>query len=431
MAKQEVHNITKFTIFSNYGQDVSLLGEGAFSHVLIFQSMYDHSVRATFEMYDSGIRLNGGETTKSIEEPGSFTLTSGEKVELVVEDEKGRKLEFTGPRVFVVSEVASSMTNTMKENHRIHLCMNDFIKNGLEENFVINRFDQKISDTVKEVLSTITERETFIDPTSTELPIKGCTEKPFDFVTTLCPKSQPEQFPFSAGYYLFDTYEGLSFRSIDVMFSQKPKRKLILNETNKLPVGYDAKILNVSFSNTIDVMDSLKYGALQVSKTRTIDLFSHAYTQSSHDSNELYAGTNNLKEEKPKVGTHLDLESKTSVIVNNVRDTGVQVKGENLEKQLPFAQQPSFDHDTIPQIAIKRYYQSQLYAANIKIYGDFELYPGDVIECDFPEISASSKIKNISKKKSGKYLIVDVAHLICPEGCYTKLNIIRDSITNQ
>ena len=76
-------------------------------------------------------------------------------------------------------------------------------------------------------------------------------------------------------------------------------------------------------------------------------------------------------------------------------------------------------------------FSNKLYAANIKIYGDFELYPGDVIECDFPEISASSKIKNISKKKSGKYLIVDVAHLICPEGCYTKLNIIRDSITNQ
>jgi hypothetical protein len=423
----EVHNITKFKLHSNYGKDLSLLGEGAFSHVLIFQSIYDHSVRATFEMFDSGIRLEEKKTT-SLEEVGSFNLTAGEKVELVMEDERKQKLEFIEGRVFTISEVKTSMTNTMKENFKIEMCLNDYIKNELEENFVVKRFDQKISATVNEVLSTVTERPIFVDPTVTELPIKGCTERPFDFVTTLCPKAQPEKFPKSAGYLLFDTYNGLNFRSIDVMFSQEPKRRMILNETPRLPPGYSNKILSVEFSNTMNVLDSLRYGALQNDKMRTLDPNYHTYAQNTHNSDSLYQGDNNLQDVKPKVGEHLQLSEKSSRVINQIRDTGVHPSGENLDAQLKFAQEPTFDHDQIPQIAIKRYYQSRLYTVNIKLYGDFGIFPGDVIHCDFPEISADQTSKNVSKKKSGKYLVADVAHLICPEGCYTKLNMIRDSI---
>jgi hypothetical protein len=426
----EVHNITKFKLHSNYGKDLSLLGEGAFSHVLIFQSIYDHSVRATFEMFDSGIRQEE-KKTKSIEETESFNLTAGEKVELVIEDERKQKLEFIEGRVFTISEVKTSMTNTMKENFKIEMCLNDYIKNELEENFVVKRFDQKISATANEVLSTITERPVFVDSTVTELPIKGCTERPFDFVTTLCPKAQPEKFPTSAGYLLFDTYNGLNFRSIDVMFSQEPKRRMILNETPRLPPGYSNKILNVEFSNTMNVLDSLRYGALQNDKMRTLDPNYHTYAQNNHNSDSLYLGDNNLKDVKPVVGDHLQLPTKSSRVINQIRNTGVHPPGEDLDAQLPFAQEPTFDHDTIPQLAIKRYYQSRLYTVNIKLYGDFGIFPGDVVYCDFPEISAEQTSKKISKKKSGKYLVADVAHLICPEGCYTKLNMIRDSIVEE
>ena len=95
-------------------------------------------------------------------------MTVGEKVELVVEDERKQKLEFTGGSAFLISEVKSSGSDTMKEVHEVEMCMPDFIKNDLEENFVITRFDQKISDTVNEVLTPITERGIAIDPTVTE-----------------------------------------------------------------------------------------------------------------------------------------------------------------------------------------------------------------------------------------------------------------------
>ena len=429
MTKPLVHNVKKFTITSNYGNDLSLLGGGAFSHILIFQSIFDHSVRATFEMFDSGIRVDGKDDTISMDEPEEINLVTGEKVDLTVVDENQVELIFTGATEFTIAEVLSSATNTMKEMHRVDLCMDDFILNELEENFVVSRFDQKISDTVNQVLSKITQRPIAIDPTLTELPVKGCTERPLDFVTTLCQKAQPEKFPESAGYFLFDTYNGLNFRSIDVMFSQEPKRRMLLTETTKLPPGYSNKILYVEFENDANIIDILHRGALQNTKSRTLDPYSHVETSTPHSSEDLYQGDNNLSEAKPKVGTHLGLPDKTTGnISHKMRDTGVQPTGPTLDKQLDAAQEPSFNHDEIPQIAAKRYYQANLFRVNIKISGDFGIFPGDVVYCDFPEISAKQTKKGLSKKKSGKYLVADVAHLIAAEGCYTKLNIIKDSI---
>jgi hypothetical protein len=429
MTKPLVHNVKKFTITSNYGKDLSLMGEGGFSHILIFQSIFDYSVRVTFEMFDTGIRVEGKEETIATEELEEINLVTGEKVELVVVDENQVELDFTGPREFTVAEVITSGTNTMKEVHRIDLCTNDVVLNELEEKLVVSRFDQKIDATVNEVLSTITERPITIDPTLTELPIKGCTERPLDFVTMLCQKTQSEKFPESAGYLLFDTYNGLNFRSIDDMFSQEPKKKMLLTETPKLPPGYSNKILSVEFQNNVNVIDTLHRGSLQISKSRTLDPDTHIYGQTEHPSDALYLGDNNLSDAKPVVGTHLQLPEKTiGNIPHKLRNTGVHPTGPEINKQLESAQAPSFDHDLIPQIAAKRYYQAGLFRVNIKIDGDFEIFPGDVIHCDFPEIAARQKTKNLSDKKSGKYLVADVAHLIAPEGCYTKLNIIRDSI---
>lgn len=423
-----VQNVTTFTIFSNYGEDLSLLGEGAFSHILIFQSIYDHSVRGKFTMFDSGVRNDDSEDTLSAEDDTNFCLTVGEKVELVVQDERQQTLEFTGGSAFLISEIRSASSDTMKEVHEVEMCMPDFIKNDLEENFVITRFDQKVSDTVNEVLTPITERGIAVDPTVTELPVKGNTERPLDFVTSLAPKAQSEKFPESAGYLLFDTYNGLNFRSIDVMFSQEPKRRMILTETAKLPVGYSNKILSVEFTNELNVHDSLKYGAFQKTRMRTFDPKTNQYTQTEHVAEDLYQGDNNLSESSPKVAEHLGISESTTRVLSAQRDTGIQPAGPALEEQLKSAEEQSFNVDEVPQLATKRYYQSRIFSANIKTYGDFQIFPGDVIHCDFPEIGAKQTKKSISQSKSGKYLVADVAHLVCPEGCYTKLNIIRDSV---
>ena len=64
---------------------------------------------------------------------------------------------------------------------------------------------------------------------------------------------------------------------------------------------------------------------------------------------------------------------------------------------------------------------------SITISGDFSLRAGDLVHCDFAEISNKSQ-KTYSNKKSGLYMIVDVCHRITSLGCHTKLNLVRESI---
>jgi hypothetical protein len=64
---------------------------------------------------------------------------------------------------------------------------------------------------------------------------------------------------------------------------------------------------------------------------------------------------------------------------------------------------------------------------SIAIPGDFDLRAGDLVHCDFPEIT-SNKTKVVSQKVGGVYMIADVCHHITKNGCYTRLNLVRESI---
>jgi hypothetical protein len=64
---------------------------------------------------------------------------------------------------------------------------------------------------------------------------------------------------------------------------------------------------------------------------------------------------------------------------------------------------------------------------SITIYADFGIHAGDIIEVDFPEISGKDKTI-VSNKKSGRYMVIDVAHRIHSTGCYSVLHLARESI---
>jgi hypothetical protein len=64
---------------------------------------------------------------------------------------------------------------------------------------------------------------------------------------------------------------------------------------------------------------------------------------------------------------------------------------------------------------------------SVTIAGDLSLRAGDLVHCDFPEVS-SKKNTIVSQKKSGIYMIADVCHRVTKNSCYTRLNLIRESI---
>ena len=74
----------------------------------------------------------------------------------------------------------------------------------------------------------------------------------------------------SAGFMFWETVEGFHFKSIDGLMNtekNKIKRKFIYNETSEgpcsgeMPEGYDAKVLEMTVDNRVNVQEKLKMGA--------------------------------------------------------------------------------------------------------------------------------------------------------------------------
>jgi hypothetical protein len=103
------------------------------------------------------------------------------------------------------------------------------------------------------------------------------------------------------------------------------------------------------------------------------------------------------------------------------------VEGKTLLDQLPKSTYVNYNNDEILRQSYVRYNNLFSIKLSIAIAGDMSLRAGDLIFCDFPEVS-SKKNTVVSQKKSGEYLIVDICHRITKNGCYTRLNLVRESI---
>lgn len=422
---EEFKNIKEFVIYSNYNGELRLTGKSAFTHVLFYQSLLDDSVRASFRLLDTGYRDKGGERNTSLDEPDDINLTTGEKVKLTIADNNGAEIKTQ----LAIENVKYSSSDTMSEMVNVNLCSDDYIKMQFNSSAPSKHFEGKIHEIVRKVLTDHlkTEQDIHVHSTLNRLPINGSiTDNPLDFCTSLAPKSIPEDYPSSSGFFFYNTVEGYHFKSIDKLLTQEPKRKMVYNSTTRIPEGFTNKILNVSFNHNMNITNIMQSSSLTKSKLETFDNYTNQYTQNEFDSNDTYGDTNTGKE-KPKVGTHLKVEEEQTKVINQLFNTGVLPPGSSLEKQLEFAKEPTLDINAIIRKSIARYNQAFLYRAEIVIYGDFEIYPGDMIHCTFPEVSAKLS-KSVSKKKTGKYLVCDVSHLISAEHCYTRLNIVRDSI---
>jgi hypothetical protein len=63
---------------------------------------------------------------------------------------------------------------------------------------------------------------------------------------------------------------------------------------------------------------------------------------------------------------------------------------------------------------------------NIIIPGDFSLRAGDLIHCDFPELTIDQN-KETNKQSGGIYMIASLCHRIVPGKTYTSLALVRDT----
>jgi hypothetical protein len=131
--------------------------------------------------------------------------------------------------------------------------------------------------------------------------------------------------------------------------------------------------------------------------------------------------------EPPKIASDLDLWNKSSRISYRFDDKGVLPPGTTLKNQLEFSKEINFNTEEIIRQSYTRYNNLFTIKLSITIPGDFGIHAGNLIRCDFPEVSGKDNTI-VSSKKSGLYIVVDVAHRIHQTGYYTTLHLARESI---
>lgn len=426
--------ITRFDIYSNYTPIILDVGSGVvdFSY---YESVLDNTVRSSALIVDTGIEKEGKDRGLSQFEwdfdPRLHTnRTVGEKAVITVIDGYGYKLEIKEMRIDKTRAVEET---TLKMSYSIDMVSKEYIDNELEENRVKQRFDGLISDSIEDILKNNlkTEKEIETDKSLNKLSFIGNVEKPFYKCTWLGPRTVPDipkAYGNYAGYFFYETNEGYKFKSIDnLFFSQEPRRKLIYNETVELPPGYDAKILDYKFHESFNLKNSMITASQMIAQLKGVNSYESSYRETQFESQNQFNEENTGALEQPRIASDLKIQEKPTRISYKWDDPGFIVEGKKLLDQLPKSTYKNYDNDNILRQSYMRYNNLFSVVLSITIPGDLSLRAGQLVHCDFPEVS-SKDFKIVSIKKSGIYMIADVCHRVTSTGCYSRLNLVRETI---
>ena len=417
-------NITKFRIYSNRNNKFADIPqkEGIFVNLHYYESILENQVKATAIIADTGYSIESdGKYVGLIE---GLDMCGGEKVELHMEDGYGNQLRFSDEKSLYIGRIRNKMEHTQNMVFVIDLVTKEFFTNELVETRVDERFDGKISTSVDKILKNFlkTEKDIDIETTENEYSFIGHTEKPFYKCTWLGKRSIPVgSTAASAGFFFFETHDGFKFKSIEKLLDENRKyKKYIYNNTTELPVSYDGKILEATPVINIDVQQKMVIGAYG-SKVKTYNYYDTNYvgvalTSSSEGKKGINLAGNNLPI-LPK-----DIAGKQTRIISKMQPVGIMqpIDKEKSKKQ-------DYNVDEITAQAASRYNQLFTIILNIVIAGDYSHRAGDLIYCDFPELS-SDKTQVVSGKNSGIYMIASLIQQLDARGStYTQLTLVRDS----
>jgi hypothetical protein len=410
-------NITKFLVFSNTaGQtDIRLL----LTEMNYEESVFDVSVRMSVTVVDAAALPNFAPITSTFDD---LKLAGGEKVEVGFTDNYGNEYELE-----MYIETLDELGNTTKtQTYRINMVSMEYLMN--ESKRVRKKYEQKISDNIPKILQEVlgTSKDIFVDETINNFSFLGVNKKPFYWCISLAKKSVPFKQGQVAGYLFFENYNGYHFKAIDELFAQAPKFSCIYNETtDKLPGGYDAKIIDFTFDTNINFQNELKLGTYNTERF-DFNPYDQMYKENPFTYEEQEGAIVPVAKTRITERINPIFIENPSKFLDYPQDIGTLPPGSNLEEQLKKSKEPNLELDDILSQSSMRYQQATTIQVTITIAANLSLNVGDIIFADIPEVSATLKPKP-ENTNSGLYMISELCHKLTPRRSATKLVLIRDS----
>ena len=438
-------DIREFELFQAKDGGKSIDASGAVVDIKYYEDILSNSVSL------SAIITESGESDSDVGNVGildGLPIRGGEPSNIVIVDHDGNKLEFNGDNKLYVNRVRNVISGTQKDVYSIDFTSREMLAN--EQCRVVKRYDGKISENIKKILTENTsaevgiktKKEVTVDETAINYNFIGNDRKPFYVCTWLASKSIPAQagkVGGSAGYVFYETYDGYNFRSLDALAEQEPKGNYLFSNTDDIPPEYTAKVLNYDIDRDIDLQNNLTIGAY-ANRTLFFDFYAYNYKVRNYSVDESGGSENNKgagskgkivtlgSDEIDSVADEFRLP--VSRLMNRVLDVGTLPAGKDIDEQLktwkdsPF--DPTYDSTKTMVQSVMRYNQMFSVKINIMIAGDFRLRAGDLIRCEFPRLSTESNTRP-NKVSGGLYMIASLCHNITPRETYTSLTLVRDT----
>lgn len=428
--RPDIH-IKRFEIISNNGKTLEI--SNGFSEMYYYESLLENSVKLTATYADTGSRNDSTSSTSSTES-GDIDLQYAEKIYLDIEDDERARIQFITPDNCLHFMTRPKIIGTTRsEIITAHVSTKEYLTNQFEKNRVSKTYEGKISDTVQRILTEHlkTKKALYIEDTLNNLKIDGRVDMestPFNVLNKLSKKAIPivtakKPEGNTAGFFFYETSEGYHFKSIDNLLKQPAFKRYIMNNTVTIPPDYDDKILAYVFPEGPSLLQQQLAGTIKSSKV-TFNPITHTVERNTIDAIQQNKGTIRAAANLPFVPEEFQESTLTSF---NTLDIGQLPYGISDSEQVQNSQQENFKIGEILNQSKMRFNQLFTLPLSITIFGDMTLHPGQMIECVFPEVSSKITQRG-SRKKSGKYLIVDLCHYISPVGPqYTRLNLVRDS----
>ena len=353
-------------------------------------------------------------------------IKGGDKVDIKIEDSSGRIIKST----FNINKIRNVVSDTLESDYFLDLASEEYFKN--EETRVITRYDGKISENVKKIMKeklSVTMKDKEVDETLVNYNFIGNNRKPLYVCSWLASKSIPAtagKLGGAAGYLFFETQYGFKFKSIDKLIKESPKKKCILSGTPFNVTGYDTKIVNYSIDRDIDLGNNLAIG-MYSNKSIYFNFYDYDYIEKDYtveDNKIENAGTDSVLSSISNFGKD------PSRIMNRILDVGTLPSGKTTEDQLKeWKSNPTNPTFNAPQTMVQsvmRYNQMFSIKINITIAADFSLSAGDMVECDFPDVS-TNKNSGVDKRSCCIYMISSVCHRLTSDQSSTNLTLVRDT----
>ncbi len=430
---KESLQFNKFEIFSNEGSGSVDLRSGT-PRIEYRENVFTPYINITAAIVDTGNAFSANDGSgRTISLLESIKCQGTEKILFNIEDGNGNKIKLdkdSDLRVDSTSFVTESFKST---SFILNIVSKEAYDNTLLDNRCRINYSGKISDIAQTIIKKTLKSNKKIDADETlnELSDFGKDRYPFEMLLDLQKMSIPNIQNAKgkmAGYLFWQTSNGFHFKSLDKLFDSTGKKvkKYILNHKVDLdiPIGYDDKILHYVANRTTQALQQFHSGAIGT-VLDVWDEVTQTYTKlepftAEEKGNGIIAG-----KYLPRVNTEYRDKPTVRIIAKKAKGQLV-IPGDSIKTQVEKTEKENFVVEEILQQAKQNYRQKFNMSVEIIIAADFSVHAGDIIHCEFPELSTKDTIKR-SLVSSGIYMISDLCHFGSPTKTFTGLHLVRDS----